>query len=190
MYRLFPLFFLACCLPLLAQEADLNQLSASTALGGADVLATIQNAQTVTAQRVDSVAPKTDTGETSMPTLKILGEPFPVPAEEGAALKQAFADGKTYLSPSKSCQFRANVRYTFATSTDKIEFVLCFGCGELEVWRADKLVSFGPFDGGYANILEITQRLFPKDEFIAKFTPASFKERSALMQVPHPSTSP
>ncbi len=172
---------LASCLSLLAQEVDLNDLSASTALGGPDVLATIKTAETVTAQRIDSTPP-----EKGPRVITELGSPFTVPAEQAAALKSAFSQGATYLSPSKTCQFRANVRYGFVTPKDKIEIVLCFGCGELEVWRGKDLVSFGPFDGGYGRILAITKQLFPQDEFLAAFTDEAFKERAARMQVEKP----
>lgn len=172
---------LALTLTALAQDPDLNDLSAGVALGGPDVLNTIKNAETVTAQRIDSNPP-----ETGPRVLTELGSPFTVPPEQAAALKAAFSQGKTYLSPSKSCQFRANVRYGFVTPKDKIELGLCFGCGELEVWRGKDLVSFGPFDGGYGGILAITKELFPKDEFLAAFSEKTFQERAARMQVEKP----
>lgn len=177
----FLLCFLGLTLTALAQDPDLNEISASTALGGKDVFTTIRDAETVTAQRIDSTAQ--DSGPQ---IITELGTPFTVPATEAAALKAAFTQGATYLSPSKSCQFRANVRYTFATAKDKVALVLCFGCGELEVWRGSELVSFGPFDGGYGNILGITKQLFPKDEFLAAFTEKSFRERAQRMQVEPP----
>lgn len=177
----FLLCFLGLTLTVLAEDPDLNELSASTALGGKDVFATIRDAETVTAQRIDSTAQ-----EQGPQIVTELGAPFTVPSSEAAALKKAFTQGKTFLSPSKNCKFRANVRYSFATSKDKVSLVLCFGCGELEVWRGSELVSFGPFDGGYANILAITKQLFPKDEFIAAFTEKGFQERAQRMQVEKP----
>lgn len=179
--RLLLCSLLVCCLPAFAEESSLNDLSASTALGGMDVFATIRDAETVTAQRIDSTAQ-----EEGPQIITELGSPFTVPPAEASALKAAFTRGQTYLSPSKSCQFRANVRYGFATAKDKINIVLCFGCGELEVWRGGELVSFGPFDGGYGNILAITKQLFPKDEFLAAFTEKSFQERAQRMQVDKP----
>jgi hypothetical protein len=184
MTRIF-VFLLLLSLTALAENPDLNDLSAGTALGGPDVLATIKNAETVTAQRIDSIPQ-----EKAPRILTELGPPFTVPTAEAAALKSAFSQGATYLSPSKTCQFRANVRYGFVTAKDKISIVLCFGCGEMEVWRGDNLVSFGPFDGGYGRILEITKQLFPKDEFLAKFSEQTFKERAARMQVEKPNNPP
>lgn len=167
----------------LAADPELNDLSAGTALGGPEILAIIREAQTVTAQRIDSKLAETRETAVAHPEILILGEPFAVPAAEVEALKTVFGQGATYLSPSKTCEFRANVRYGFIAPEDrKIELVLCFGCGELEVWREGKLVSFGPFDGGYGEILAITKRLFPKDEFLAQFDATVFQERAARMR--------
>lgn len=173
------------CLSVFAQNQELNDLSAGIALGGADVLTTIKNAETVTAQRIDST-PQDDAPR----VLTELGSPFNVPAAQATELKTAFSQGATYLSPSKNCQFRANVRYCFITPKDKVDIVLCFGCGEMEVWRGDNLVSFGPFDGGYGRILGITKELFPKDEFLAQFSEQVFKERAARMHVDKPANPP
>lgn len=181
-----PLLLLPALSHLQADPVSLNDLSAGNALGGQEVLDTIRHAQSVTAQRIDSeITDKPQAGQT-LPKLIILGEPFEIPAPEAGELKNIFCQGATYLSPSKSCEFRANVRYSFIKAEDKVDLILCFGCGELEVRRNDKLVSFGPFDGGYGQLLSITQKLFPKDEFLAKFDAEVFRERAARMQVPKP----
>lgn len=175
------------CGSLLAQEVEMNDFSVANALGGPQILEAIRSATSVTAQRIDSKIAENRESADSNIVITTLGEPFPVPAEEADALKKVFTKSSTYLSPSKSCQFRANVRYAFITSPDKkVEFVLCFGCGELEARENDKIVSFGPFDGGYGEILAITKRLFPDDEFLAKFDAEAFKDRPARMQVPMP----
>lgn len=177
------LLFLCSAALVLAAEPDLNDLSAGTALGGPEILAIVKEAKTVTAQRIDSELAETREAAVEHPRILILGEPFEVPAGEAAALKGVFGQGSTYLSPSKTCEFRANVRYGFVAPDDrKIEMVLCFGCGELEVWRDGKMVSFGPFDGGYGEILAITKRIFPKDEFLAQFDATVFQERAARMR--------
>ena len=182
--------FLLLVLPfslLFAEDPELDQLSATTALGGPEIYDVVKNARTVTAQRVDSkVAENKETAEEN-PKLIILGDPFKVSDQEAVALKHVFTKGSTYLSPSKTCEFRANVRYGFAADDNrKVEMVLCFGCGELTVWQGEKMVSFGPFDGGYSEILDITKRLFPKDEFLAKFDAESFKLRAARMHEVQP----
>ncbi len=170
-----------------AQEGNMNDFSAANALGGPQILEGIRNATSVTAQRIDSKIAEDRESSDSNLVITTLGEPFPVPPAEAEALKKVFTTSSTYLSPSKSCQFRANVRYAFITSPEKkVEFILCFGCGELEVKENGKVVSFGPFDGGYGEILEITKRLFPDDEFLAKFDAALLKDRPSRMQVPKP----
>jgi len=175
-------------LPALAfsEDVDLNQLSASNALGGIEVYNTIKNAQTITAQRVDSK--KTDKPE-KPPELIILGEPFLVPAKEADLLKKIFTTGTTYVAPSKACLFRANVRYAFSTADSKVELVLCFGCGEVEIWQNGKMVSFSPFDAAYEQILNVTKAIFPKDEFLNKFTVQVFRERAARLQKDQPPDS-
>jgi len=171
----------------LAAEPDLNDLSVGNALGGPEILDIVKNAQTVTAQRIDSELAESPDKAVEHPKIIILGQPFAVSKEDAAELKHVFSQGSTYISPSKTCEFRANVRYGFQAPPDrKVEMVLCFGCGELEVWQKDKFVSFGPFDGGYADILAITKRLFPQDEFLAKFDPQVFKERAARMREVQP----
>lgn len=171
----------------LAQEFNRNDLSAGIALGGPEVLATIREAETVTAQRIDSKLAENARTAPEHPELIILAPPFPVAPSEAAALKEVFTRGATYLSPSKTCEFRANVRYGFQAKPDrKVEIILCFGCGEMEVWSNGKFVSFGPFDGGYGDILAITKRLFPKDQFLARFTPEAFAERAERMKVAPP----
>jgi len=181
------LLFLLPLSVLLAAEPDLNDLSTANALGGPEVLDVVKNAQTVTAQRIDSELAESPEQAVDHPKIIILGEPFPVSKEETAALKHVFTQGSTYLSPSKTCEFRANVRYAFLAPPDrKVEMVLCFGCGELEVWQKGKFVSFGPFDGGYAEILAITKRIFPEDEFLAEFDATVFQERASRMRSGQP----
>ena len=166
-----------------AAEPDLNDLSAGNALGGPEVLDIVKNAQTVTAQRIDSELAESPEKAVDHPKILILGQPFAVSKEEAAELKHVFSQSSTFLSPSKTCAFRANVRYGFEAPPDrKVEMILCFGCCELEVWQKDKFVSFGPFDGGYAEILAITKRLFPQDDFLARFDPGVFQERAARMR--------
>lgn len=182
----FLIFFLTVSCAL-AQEFNRNDLSAGIALGGPEVLATIREAETVTAQRIDSKLADSPLTAPEHPELIILAPPFPVASPEAAALKEVFTRGTTYLSPSKTCEFRANVRYGFLAQPDrKVEIVLCFGCGEMEVWFHQKFVSFGPFDGGYGEILALTKRLFPDDEFLAKFTPEAFAERAERMKAERP----
>jgi len=171
--------------PLLAQQANpkLNDLSVSTALGGPEILEVVKNAKTITAQRVDSKVAESEAEAVKHPELIILDEPVAVTGKESDDLRAALTSGSTYLSTSKRCVFRANVRYAFiASPEEKVEFVLCFGCGEMEVWHKGKMVSFGPFDGGYARLLDVTKRIFPKDEFIAAFDTKIFEERAARMR--------
>ncbi|MBN8709862.1 MAG: hypothetical protein J0I10_10800 [Verrucomicrobia bacterium] len=179
------LAFVAAAILAVAQSPEMNDLSASNALGGKQVLDAIRNATTVTVQRVDTIFPPEDDPNGKSKVVD-LGEPFAVPAEQAQALKEAFCSGKTYLSPSKACRFRANVRYGFEGAGDKVTLVLCFGCGEMEVWQKGEMVSFGPFDGGYGHILKLTQSLFPKDEFLAKFDEKIFQERAKRMEVMKP----
>ncbi len=168
---------------LLAQNAKLNDLSVSTVLGGPEILEIVKTAKTITAQRVDSKVAETEEQAIKHPELIILDQPITVTGTEAEDVRKAFTSGATYLSPSKTCVFRANVRYAFILSPErKVEFVLCFGCGELEVWHKGDMVSFGPFDGGYANLLDVTKRIFPKDEFIAAFDAKVFEQRAARMR--------
>lgn len=168
---------------LLAQNEKLNDLSVSTAIGGPEILEIVKNAKTITAQRIDSKVAETEEQAIKHPELIILAEPVTVTGQEAEDVRRAFTSSATYLSPSKSCVFRANVRYAFILSPErKMEFVLCFGCGELEVWHKGEMVSFGPFDGGYAGLLDVTKRIFPKDEFIAAFDAKVFEQRAARMR--------
>ncbi len=172
------------------QDAALNDLSVANALGGPEILEIVKSAGRVTAQRIDSELADTKELAEEHPKIIDLGKPFDVPAAEAEALKAVFTESATYLSPSKTCTFRANVRYGFAAGPDrKAEMVLCFGCGELEVWHKGRMVAFGPFDGGYGKLLAITKQLFPKDEFLAAFTEEVFKERAARMQSAGPGQS-
>ncbi len=164
-----------------AEDIDLNQLSASNALGGVPIFQIIKNATNVTAQRVDSKKPATPDKQ---PELIILGEPFPVTADQAEELKKIFTTGTTYVAPSKACLFRANVRYGFATGDQKVELVLCFGCGEVEVWQDGKMVSFSPFDAAYEQLINVTKAIFPKDEFLSKFNIEVFRERVERMRNP------
>lgn len=168
-----------------AQQTNpkLNDLSVSTAIGGPEILKIVKDAKTITAQRVDSKVAETEEQAVKHPELIILDQPVALSGTEAEDVRKAFTTSATYLSPSKSCVFRANVRYAFIQSPDeKVEFVLCFGCGELEVWHKGQMVSFGPFDGGYANLLDVTKRIFPKDEFIAAFDAKVFEQRAAKMR--------
>ena len=184
MKQLIFLLTLSCAV---AQELDRNALSAGVALGGPDVLATIREAETVTAQRIDSELAESPLTAPEHPELILLGPAFPVGRSEAEGLKEVFTRGATYLSPSKTCEFRANVRYGFFAPPDrKVEIILCFGCGEMEVWFNEKFVSFGPFDGGYGEILALTKQVFPEDGFLARFTPEAFAERAGRMQVESP----
>lgn len=168
----------------LAQSTPaLNDLSVANAIGGQKIFDIVKNAKTVTAQRVDSKLADTAELAEKHPEIIVLGEPFTLNATDAADIRKALTTSATYLSPSKSCVFRANVRYGFVQSADeKVEFVLCFGCGELEVWHKGEMVSFGPFDGGYAGLLDITKRIFPKDEFLAKFDARIFEQRASRMR--------
>jgi hypothetical protein len=167
----------------MAEDSALNDLSVGNALGGPEILEIVKSAGTVTAQRIDSELADTKELAEEHPKIIDLGKPFDVPAAEAEALKAVFTESATYLSPSKTCTFRANVRYGFVAGPDrKAEMVLCFGCGELEVWHKGRMVAFGPFDGGYGKLLAITKQLFPKDEFLAAFTEEVFKERAGRMQ--------
>lgn len=181
---------LASSLWLAAQENNLNDLSAGIALGGPQILTTIRNAQTVTAQRIDSIPAEERQADTSRPQIVTLGEPFAVAPEEATALKAIFCQGATYLSPSKSCEFRANVRYGFVSGKDKAEIILCFGCGEMEVWHEGKLASFGPFDGGYGGLLTLTKKLFPGDRFFDQFSEEIFQERANRLKTASPTPKP
>lgn len=173
---------------LAVDDSAMNDLSVGIALGGTENLAIVKEATSVTAQRVDSkILDNAEQAAAQPPVVYNLGEPFAVAEKEAAELKAAFTDGSTFLSPSKTCEFRANVRYTFNAPPDrKLEFVLCFGCGEMDIRRDGKLVSFGPFDGGYGRILAITKKIFPNDEFLAKFTEEAFKERALRLKQDQP----
>ncbi len=174
--------------PALAQgTSKLNDFSVANAIGGQAIFDIVKNAGTVTAQRVDSKLAETAELAQKHPEIIVLGEPFKLDAADAADIRKAFTTSATYISPSKSCVFRANVRYAFIQSpTEKVEFVLCFGCGELEVWHKGEMVSFGPFDGGYANLLEITKRIFPKDEFLAAFDAKIFEQRAQRLREAQP----
>jgi hypothetical protein len=180
------LFCLLISVSLLAAQQNnpkLNDLSVSNAIGGPEILNIVKNAKTITAQRVDSKIAETEEQAVKHPELIIVDQPVNVTGPEAEDVRKAFTTSATYLSPSKTCIFRANVRYAFILSPEqKVEFVLCFGCGELEVWHKGQMVSFGPFDGGYANLLDVTKRIFPRDEFIAAFDPKTFEQRAARMR--------
>ena len=171
-----------------ADDQALNDLSVGNALGGPPILASIRQASVVTAQRVDSKLAETAASAPEKIDLIELGEPIPVPAAEADALKSALTRSATHLSPTKSCEFRANVRYGFPAETkdQNVDVILCFGCGEFEIRQGDKMVSFGPFDGGYADLLAITQRIFPDDKFLKEFSPESFQERTSRLLAPQP----
>jgi len=161
-----------------ALDAELNALSVSNALGGQEAYAILQNADRATVQRVDSVLEASPS--TSAPQrgdLVTLGEPFRVPAPQFEELKKILTSSSTYVASPKTCQFRANARYVFYRGKDSLAFILCFGCGEMEVWRGDAFSSFGPFDAAYGDLLTVTQALFPKDEFLAAFSAKQFEER-------------
>lgn len=177
------LFLLLSASAVLAQSPTLHDLSVSTALGGPEILDIVKTAKTITAQRVDSKVAETQEQAIKHPELIILGEPLTISGKEAEDVRKCFTSNATYLSPSKTCVFRANVRYSFVRSPeDKVDFVLCFGCGELEVWHKGEMVSFGPFDGGYADLLNVTKQIFPKDEFIAAFDAGNFEQRAARMR--------
>lgn len=155
-------------------------------LAAPDVLAIVKGATAITAQRVDTVFnddPKIPLAERADQELKVLGDPVPVPEPFAAELKRLFTQGATYLADSKRCRFRANVRYVFTgANADKADIVLCFGCGELEVWKGGEMVAFSPFDARYAELLKVAQEIFPKDAFLAEFDPAVFERRVKEMR--------
>ncbi len=168
---------------LLTARADdaMDALSSSIALGGQEVLAAVRSAPVVQVQRVDSPDPSTY-AEGERPPLLELGKPFPVPTGDAVKLRKILMEGRTYLAPPKRCRFRANVRYFFEGSGSPVSVVLCFGCGELEVWRDAKMLAFSPFDSAYGKLLGVTQRLFPDDAFLAEFSPKVFEERVKAMR--------
>jgi len=168
---------------LLTAQADdaLDTLSSSIALGGQEVLAAVRSAPAVQVQRVDSPDPSTY-AEGERPPILELGKPFPVPAEAAAELRKILTEGRTYLAPPKRCRFRANVRYLFEGTGSPVSLVLCFGCGELEVWRDGQMLAFSPFDAAYGRLLAVSQRLFPDDAFLAEFSPKVFEERAKAMR--------
>lgn len=167
----------------LALDDELNALSVSNALGSKDAYALLQNADRATVQRVDSVlesAPSASAPQRG--DLVTLGDPFPVPIPQLEELKKILLNSSTYVAPPKICQFRANVRYVFYQGDKSLAFILCFGCGEMEVWLGDDFSAFGPFDAAYGQLLTVTQALFPKDEFLAAFTAGKFEERVVEMR--------
>lgn len=159
---------------------SLNDLSVSMALGGRDVLEAMRSATTIRAQRVDSLPPGEGPGDPSQ--LLELAPPFALSAPEIATLQGILNKKETYLAAAKRCRFRANVRYFLGEHDPPLSLVLCFGCGELQVWRGRELVSFSPFDSAYAELLAQAQRLFPNDAFLASFDPSIFEERVRSMR--------
>ena len=152
------------------------------------MVSTIKDASSVTAQRVDSIFSKENDQrpleEQKEPPVVDLAPPIPVSPDVAAKLQTLFTQGATYIAPGKRCRFRANVRYTFhATPEDSsVSLVLCFGCGELQVWRRGEMIAFSPFDARYEELLNVTKEIFPNDAFIASFSAESFKERLEKMR--------
>ncbi|MCX7869304.1 MAG: hypothetical protein N2322_05065, partial [Terrimicrobiaceae bacterium] len=113
-----------------ALSPEINDLSVSNALGGADVLETLRSAKQVTAQRVDEPEQEPRPGD-PRPELVELGPPRPVPSQAAVRLREILGSASTYLAPPKRCQFRANVRCRW----DDAAIVLCFGCARFLVNR-------------------------------------------------------
>jgi len=176
----------------LAQEEDFNALTVSSALGGRDIYEALRDAKKVTAQRVDTVRDEMRPDEAKEgPELYVLGEATTLDAEKTEQLKKIFMAGGTYLSSSKACRFRANIRFVFTPPAgDPVDLVLCFGCAEIEIWRKSALVSFTPFDPAYAELLTLVRGVFPNDEFMKQFKPDAFVDRVKAYQDAKPSSSP
>lgn len=174
--RVFPLLVVAANIAG-ALPPELNDLSVRNALGGADVLETLRHAKAVTAQRVDEPSPEPRPGD-PRPDLIELSPPRPLSPEAADRLTQILGSASTYLAPPKQCQFRANVRCRW----DDVAIVFCFGCGELEVWKAGRMRSFASFDSAYGPLLEIFQAAFPEDSFLKEFSPEIFEKRVQAMR--------
>lgn len=153
-------------------DAELNDLSVANALGGRSVLQRIRSAPTVTAQRVDTPQDAA-TVEEALHVIA-LGEPFPLSQEDATTLRNILTRSSSYLASSKRCVFRANVRFAFSGEGAPLALVICFGCGELQVWDNDKLTSFSPVDPAYAELLSLTRKLFPDDRFFDRFNAETF----------------
>lgn len=183
--RLFPWVGLWVALVALASDLDpeLNELSVTNALGGPEAYDILSNAERATMQRVDSVLETVPSSSAPQRgDLITLGDPSIVPQAQFEELRKILLSSSTYVAPPKLCQFRANVRYVFYRGNSSLAFILCFGCGEMEVWHNDSFSAFGPFDASYGRLLAVTQALFPDDKFLAEFDAGKFEERVIEMR--------
>jgi hypothetical protein len=187
------LFIMAAPLGLAVAEmdAELNDLSVSNALGGPKVLDAIRTSPTITARRVDQkTARDRSAAEPPAPPtppaqLIALGEPFALPDELAQKLRKTLTSGKTYLGVPKRCPFRANVLLKFSTAgSAPVDLVLCFGCGELQVWQNEEFLAFSPFDNGYRELADFAKQAFPGDSYLTTISDEAFRERWLENQEP------
>ncbi len=179
------LAFVAAAILAVAQSPEMNELSASTALGGKAVYDAIRHATKVTVQRVDTVYPPEDnpTGPTKVIDL---GEPFSVPTAQADALKDAFLQRQDVplalqgLPVPRECAvwIRGSWRQGHAGAVLRLR-----RDGGLAK-RPDGF--FWPVRWRIRHILKLTQALFPKDEFLAQFDEKIFQERVKRMEVIKP----
>lgn len=167
-----------------AIDPEINDLSVSNALGGSHVLETIRGAPALRAQRVDTPGAEEDTAPSDeFPGLIELAAPVDVDPAIATKIRTILESASTYLAKPKRCRFRANVRLLFdAPGHPPVGIVLCFGCGELEVWQNGRLLAFSPFDPAYGGLLAASQEIFPDDEFLKSFSPEVFEERAKAMR--------
>lgn len=140
--------------------------------GGKGSLQAIQQADSVTAFRIEPDPSRPEAGAASVGIHRVISGPEDVAPADAAALAAVFQDPDTYdWQRAKSCEFRPGVGLRFARGASRVDLALCFECDMLTIHREGRRIGVEDFDDARAPLVAIMQRTFPDDAEIQALEP-------------------
>lgn len=135
-------------------------------LGGATGLKAVAHPNRTTASRLVTGDIRSD--ETRLlDKYRAAAEPKELPPNLAARISQMLVSPMTYRwGITRACLPSPGVRLSFVRGDERVDVLLCFECDILLVFRNDKYIGQGIFDGASNELVEAMKELFPADPVI------------------------
>lgn len=132
--------------------------------GGPGSVEALARPRSVEAFRIDPVASEPRAGVAYCGVHAVTGGPFPLSAEDGAALSRVLRDPDTYdWRRAKGDAFRPTIGVRFTREASRVDLALDLECHMLTVHRQGRRVGVEDFDDAADAIRAIVERTVPAD---------------------------
>ncbi len=137
--------------------------------GGADAyeIVFIPALAHVRAYRLKAPDDKTTDGDPSIGSGVVVAGPVELNHDQLTKLTDILTDESTYdWDSAKGCEFNPDMAVRYVGKGVTVDFVFCFSCDEVQVWRRGKRVGGEDTDKRRADLVAIAKALFPDDAAI------------------------